>query len=177
MAMPDLVVSRMAKALRDGRVLIDWSQANGKKTTIAPYSLRGRTRPTVAAPRTWEEIHPDRLAHLDYRDVLDRITDGLDPMDTLRLPEALTTAVGQAPAPPHPRTAVTTGGTRPTLVRGSTRTPASRRRRAPGSRDQPSPSRCPSYRWGSPGRSIWRLPRPSTTCPDRTSCQVGLGGN
>ena len=51
---PDLVTSRMTKALRPGKVFLDWSQNNGKKTTISPYSLRGKARPTVAAPRTWE---------------------------------------------------------------------------------------------------------------------------
>ena len=39
-----------------GKVLVDWSQNNGTKTTIAPYSLRGRAHPTVAAPRTWREL-------------------------------------------------------------------------------------------------------------------------
>lgn len=59
--MPELVVSRMAKTLRRNNILIDWSQNNGKKTTIAPYSMRGREHPTVAAPRTWDEIaRPDR---------------------------------------------------------------------------------------------------------------------
>ena len=42
---PELVVSQMAKVMRPGRVFIDWSQNNGAKTTIAPYSLRGRARP------------------------------------------------------------------------------------------------------------------------------------
>ena len=59
--MPDLVVSRMAKVLRAGKVFIDWSQNNGSKTTIAPYSLRGRDQPTVAAPRTWEELADPEL--------------------------------------------------------------------------------------------------------------------
>lgn len=53
---PDLVVSQMAKALRPGKVLIDWSQNSGPKTTVAPYSLRGRSRPTVALPITWDEV-------------------------------------------------------------------------------------------------------------------------
>ena len=44
------------KAERGGKVLVDWSQNNGNKTTITPYSLRGRTHPTVAAPRTWDEL-------------------------------------------------------------------------------------------------------------------------
>lgn len=53
---PDLVTSRMTKALRPGKVFLDWSQNNGAKTTICPWSLRGRTRPQVALPRTWDEV-------------------------------------------------------------------------------------------------------------------------
>jgi bifunctional non-homologous end joining protein LigD len=53
---PDLVVSRMTKSLRRGKVLIDWSQNNGSKTTVAPYSLRARTHPTVSTPVTWDEV-------------------------------------------------------------------------------------------------------------------------
>ncbi len=48
--LPDLVLSSMSRAERTGKVFVDWSQNNGNKTTIAPYSLRGRDRPTVAAP-------------------------------------------------------------------------------------------------------------------------------
>ncbi len=70
---PDLIVSDMKKALRDGKVLIDWSQNNGSKTTITPYSLRGRAHPTVAAPRTWKELSSATLAHLDYREVIKRV--------------------------------------------------------------------------------------------------------
>jgi bifunctional non-homologous end joining protein LigD len=54
--LPDLVVSRMTKSLRPGKVLIDWSQNNGSKTTIAPYSLRAREHPTVSTPVTWDEV-------------------------------------------------------------------------------------------------------------------------
>lgn len=57
---PDLVVSRMTKSLREGKVLIDWSQNNGAKTTIAPYSLRARTHPTVSTPVTWDEVESCR---------------------------------------------------------------------------------------------------------------------
>jgi bifunctional non-homologous end joining protein LigD len=53
---PDLVTSRMTKALRPGKIFLDWSQNNGAKTTICPWSLRGRARPQVALPRTWDEI-------------------------------------------------------------------------------------------------------------------------
>ncbi|ROS73633.1 ATP-dependent DNA ligase [Cellulomonas sp. PhB143] len=74
---PDLVVSDMKKSLRGGKVLVDWSQNNGAKTTIAPYSLRGRERPTVAAPRTWDELDSPGLAQLEADDVVARLeTDG-----------------------------------------------------------------------------------------------------
>jgi bifunctional non-homologous end joining protein LigD len=53
---PALVVSRMTKSLREGKVLLDWSQNHTAKTTIAPYSLRGRDRPTVSTPITWDEV-------------------------------------------------------------------------------------------------------------------------
>ena len=83
---PDLVTSKMSKALRPGKVFIDWSQNNGNKTTIAPYSLRGRARPTVAAPRTWDELADPDLVHLEYAEVLQRLADGPDPMAALGVP-------------------------------------------------------------------------------------------
>jgi bifunctional non-homologous end joining protein LigD len=52
----DLVVSNMRKALRPGKVLIDWSQNHPAKTTVAVYSLRGREEPTVSTPITWDEV-------------------------------------------------------------------------------------------------------------------------
>ncbi|WP_411700722.1 non-homologous end-joining DNA ligase, partial [Conyzicola sp.] len=77
---PDLVVSDMKKSLRDGRVLVDWSQNNGSKTTIVPYSLRGRERPTVAAPRTWRELASKNFAQLEYTEVLARVAKNGDPL-------------------------------------------------------------------------------------------------
>lgn len=75
---PDLVVSRMAKNLRGGKVLIDWSQNNPKKTTVAPYSLRARPAPTVSTPVTWREVEscrePDDLRFL-ADEVLGRVDD------------------------------------------------------------------------------------------------------
>jgi len=53
---PRLVVSRMQKTLRKGRVLVDWSQNDEKKTTITVYSLRARERPTVSTPVSWTEV-------------------------------------------------------------------------------------------------------------------------
>lgn len=53
---PGLVVSKMSKALRGGKVFVDWSQNDSHKTTVAVYSLRARERPTVSTPVTWEEV-------------------------------------------------------------------------------------------------------------------------
>ena len=53
---PDLVVSDMTKALRHGKVLVDWSQNAAAKTTVAPYSLRARPEPTVSTPVSWAEV-------------------------------------------------------------------------------------------------------------------------
>ncbi|MFF1508947.1 non-homologous end-joining DNA ligase [Streptomyces sp. NPDC058326] len=55
-ALPKLVVHRMAKALRPGKVFVDHSQNAAAKTTATPYTLRARARPAVSAPVTWEEV-------------------------------------------------------------------------------------------------------------------------
>ena len=84
--MPKLVTSTMTKSLRAGKVFLDWSQNNGSKTTIAPYSLRGREHPTVAAPRTWDEIADPKLRHLPFDEVLERVEemgDLLAPLDDI----------------------------------------------------------------------------------------------
>ncbi|MFI9450111.1 DNA ligase D [Amycolatopsis sp. NPDC052450] len=73
---PDDVTAVMAKAQRTGRVFIDWSQNNPAKTTVAPYSLRGRDQPTVSTPVTWGEVRSCRRpAQLVFTadDVLDRV--------------------------------------------------------------------------------------------------------
>lgn len=76
---PDLAVSDMKKTLRAGKVLVDWSQNNAAKTTVVPYSLRGRLTPTVAAPRTWRELSSASLRQLDYEEVMRRVGAGKDP--------------------------------------------------------------------------------------------------
>lgn len=53
---PDQVVSKQKKELRKGKVLVDWSQNDGTKTTVAVYSLRARERPWVSTPLQWEEV-------------------------------------------------------------------------------------------------------------------------
>jgi bifunctional non-homologous end joining protein LigD len=73
---PDRVTATMAKAARPGKVFIDWSQNNPAKTTVAPYSLRGRDHPTVSTPITWDEVEAcRRAAQLVFTadDVLDRV--------------------------------------------------------------------------------------------------------
>jgi bifunctional non-homologous end joining protein LigD len=57
---PRRVTAVMAKARRRGKVFVDWSQNNPAKTTIGSYSLRGRPRPTVATPVTWDEVRACR---------------------------------------------------------------------------------------------------------------------
>ncbi|GAA2755629.1 non-homologous end-joining DNA ligase [Actinopolymorpha rutila] len=73
---PELVVSSMRRSLRPGKVLLDWSQNNPAKTTIAAYSLRGRETPTVSTPLTWEEVEgceeADALS-FGPAEVLDRV--------------------------------------------------------------------------------------------------------
>lgn len=78
---PKHVVSDMKRTLRENKVLIDWSQNNAAKTTIAPYSLRGRDQPTVATPVTWEEVEAAARSTAQQRlplrfwtdDVVDRV--------------------------------------------------------------------------------------------------------
>ncbi len=89
-AHPGLIVSRMTKALRPGKVLIDWSQNNAAKTTVAPYSLRAMTRPTVSAPVTWDEVAACKQpADLEFTsdEVLDRVTRDGDLLAPLITPE------------------------------------------------------------------------------------------
>ena len=76
---PDLVVSRMTKALRPGKVLLDWSQNNAAKTTVSVYSLRARPTATVSAPLSWAEVGAGAAGAplaLTQADVLARLADG-----------------------------------------------------------------------------------------------------
>jgi bifunctional non-homologous end joining protein LigD len=83
----DLVVSRMEKRLRKGKVFVDWSQNNRHKTTVAPYSLRAVAEPSVSAPVTWEEVGGDaglRFGPDDVRERVERHGDLLAPLLELR---------------------------------------------------------------------------------------------
>ncbi len=61
-AHPELIVWKMTKSLRPGKVFIDWSQNVARKTTICPYSVRGKEAPFVATPRTWDEVERGAVA-------------------------------------------------------------------------------------------------------------------
>jgi bifunctional non-homologous end joining protein LigD len=80
-AEPDLVVSRMAKALRTGKIFVDYSQNDEHKTTVCVYSLRARERPIVSTPVTWDEVRaceasgdPQQLV-FEASQVLDRVAE------------------------------------------------------------------------------------------------------
>ncbi|MCV7419237.1 ATP-dependent DNA ligase [Mycobacterium yunnanensis] len=116
-SMPTQVTATMTKSLRTGKVFVDWSQNSAAKTTIAPYSMRGRDEPTVAAPRTWEEIEDPDLRHLRFDEVLERVErdgDLLAPLDEIvPLADKLTTYRSMRDATktrePVPRSAPTVG--------------------------------------------------------------------
>lgn len=77
-AMPRLVVHRMTRSLRPGKVFVDWSQNAARKTTAAPYTVRARAEPFVSAPVTWEEVGACRVpGQLEFRagDVAPRVQD------------------------------------------------------------------------------------------------------
>jgi bifunctional non-homologous end joining protein LigD len=83
---PKLVTATMTKARRSGKVFLDWSQNSGSKTTISPYSLRGREKPYVATPRSWAEIEEGAedefgLEQCRFEDVLDRVAESGDLFD------------------------------------------------------------------------------------------------
>jgi len=93
---PDLVTATMARNVRAGKIFVDWSQNNAAKTTIAPYSMRGRDQPYVAAPRSWDELDDPKLRHLLFDEVLERVeSDGdllsdLDPPVSAAVADTLT---------------------------------------------------------------------------------------
>src|SRR5215475_14060710 len=90
---PDRVTSNMSKAVRKGKVFVDWSQNDEHKTTICVYSLRAREEPTVSTPVTWSEVEnclkKKRAELLTFRSdqALSRVEkhgDLFDPVETLK---------------------------------------------------------------------------------------------
>jgi bifunctional non-homologous end joining protein LigD len=87
--LPEKVTDTMTKSRRAGKVLVDWSQNNPAKTTVAPYSLRARPNATVSTPITWQEVECCRTEtqlRFDHRDVLRRIEQLGDLMAPLQTP-------------------------------------------------------------------------------------------
>ncbi|MGO3191206.1 MAG: ATP-dependent DNA ligase [Microbacterium sp.] len=121
---PDVATSTMSKSVRSGRVFIDWSQNNGSKTTISPYSLRGRLEPTAAAPRTWEELDDPALRQLDFDEVAQRVDEGIDPFagfaaagaDTALAPYRAKRDAARTPEPVPERASITAAGPLPRFV-------------------------------------------------------------
>lgn len=76
-ASPDFYVLTMSVAQREGRIYVDHSQNVAAKNTVSPYSLRGRERPGVATPLTWDEVGsitaPEDVT-FSPEQVLDRVT-------------------------------------------------------------------------------------------------------
>jgi len=77
--LPKQVTTVMAKAVRPGKIFVDWSQNAHHKTTIAPYSLRARPAPTVSTPVSWDEVQAcaggDLQLVFEAADVLERVAD------------------------------------------------------------------------------------------------------
>jgi bifunctional non-homologous end joining protein LigD len=68
----------MTKSKRSGKVFLDWSQNAGSKTTVSPYSLRGKEKPYVATPVSWDEVEagaedPLELDQFLFQEVLERV--------------------------------------------------------------------------------------------------------
>jgi len=145
---PELVISTMRKADRRGKVMVDWSQNNAAKTTIAPYSLRGRSRPYVAMPRTWREITSGRLRQVEMGEVmgiLRRRGDAAEPLAPGETPGA-----GERPGAGH---------------RGGAR----RSRSASGARD-------PEAGTGGDRLARYRSMRDATRTPEPVPARAGTQG-
>jgi len=85
---PGSVVHRQDKALRSGKVLIDWSQNDDSKTTVNVYSLRARPEPTASTPVTWEEVQSTLAAGSPRKLVFtaDQVRERVDRMGDLFAP-------------------------------------------------------------------------------------------
>ncbi|MCY1137445.1 non-homologous end-joining DNA ligase [Actinoplanes sp. Pm04-4] len=75
---PGSITAKMAKAVRPGKIFIDWSQNNAAKTTVTPYSLRAQAEPTASTPLTWDEVEAvatgaEEPRHYRAAEVLERV--------------------------------------------------------------------------------------------------------
>jgi bifunctional non-homologous end joining protein LigD len=102
---PDAVVSAMARKLRTGRVLVDWSQNTEHKSMVCAYSVRAKRRPTISTPLAWREVEEalDRadpgLLSFEMGDVLERVDRHGDLFEgVLTIRQRLAAPAGQMPA-------------------------------------------------------------------------------
>jgi bifunctional non-homologous end joining protein LigD len=75
---PSGITAKMAKAVRPGKIFIDWSQNAAAKTTVTPYSLRAQEQPTASTPLTWDEVEAigtgvDEARQFTAAEVLERV--------------------------------------------------------------------------------------------------------
>ena len=88
---PGSITAQMARRLRPGKIFIDWSQNNAAKTTVAPYSLRAQSTPTVSTPLTWDEVEAiatgaEPARQFGPAEVLDRVDEYGDLLAALLVP-------------------------------------------------------------------------------------------
>jgi bifunctional non-homologous end joining protein LigD len=53
---PQRYVGKMTKALRKGKIFIDYFRNTREATSVAPYSTRARPGAAVSAPLSWKEL-------------------------------------------------------------------------------------------------------------------------
>ena len=133
---PDVVLSDMKKALRTGKVFVDWSQNDDHKTTVCVYSLRAKERPTVSTPVTWNEVEnclkrrDAKLLVFDSDRVLSRVKQHGDLFEpVLRMKQKLP-AIG-ALQQLGPKTPSAVGSEPPKTPRTAMKTRAKTKKRAP----------------------------------------------
>ncbi len=143
---PDFVVSDMKKALRTGKVLVDWSQNDDHKTTVCVYSLRAKQRPTASTPVKWAEVEnclkkgDPNLLVFDSDEVLARAKkygDLFEPVLKLKqkmpaltaLPELEAGAPAKTAAKPRPQEKTSSRGTTAKTKRISAKKTATVRKR------------------------------------------------
>jgi len=88
---PSSITAKMAKAVRPGKIFIDWSQNAAAKTTVAPYSLRAQPTPTASTPLTWEEVEAmatgaEPARQFTAGEVLERVAEHGDLLADLLIP-------------------------------------------------------------------------------------------
>ncbi len=129
---PKEVVSDMKKALRTGKIFVDWSQNDEHKTTVAVYSLRARENPTVSTPVTWDEVEralkkkdPNLLVFRSEQTVarFEKLGDLFEPVLTLKqkLPKLGAAAVARGESPAPVEIVAHADGKRPSRTSGATK--------------------------------------------------------